>query len=212
MNSVAMGKQCLRMSGRHRGTNPDFLFQRAPLIPLSTARLNLVALTFAHATAVFAYASDPEISRLVAWPRHESLEDSRRFVARSMIGYAVGDHYEWGLLRRCDQAFLGTCGFGEIDRACGVGEIGYVLAQPYWGQGYATEAAAAVLQFGFVQLGLRLIEAQAFAENVASLRVMAKLGLRYRETRPISKDPGESRPVRVLQLERQQWAGIKRAT
>jgi ribosomal-protein-alanine N-acetyltransferase len=178
----------------------------APFIALDTPRLSLVALTFDHAPAVFAYACDPEISRLVAWPRHERLDDSRRFVARSMLGYAAGGHYEWALTRRSDRAFLGTCGFGELDVVRGVGDIGYVLAKPYRGQGYATEAAAALLRFGFVELGLRLIEAHAFPENVASLRVMAKLGLHYRETRPISQDPGEFRVVRVWQLERERWA------
>ena len=136
-----------------------------PLVPLSTPRLSLVALSLEHAPFIFAYASDPEISRLVAWPRHQSLGDSRRFVARSMVGYAQGGHYEWSLVRRTDQAFLGTCGFGEIDLTRGVGDMNYVLAKPYWGHGYATEAAAAVLQFGFVHLGLRMIEAQAFPDN-----------------------------------------------
>jgi RimJ/RimL family protein N-acetyltransferase len=179
----------------------------APFVPLSTPRLSLVALTFEHAPAVFEYASDPEISRLVAWPRHENLEASRRFVARSMVGYAEGGHYEWGLMRRTDQAFLGTCGFGALDASRGVGELGYVLAKPYWGQGYATEAAAAVVQFGFAQLGLRLIEAQAFFENVASLRVMVKLGLRYCETKLVTDSTtGASRPVSVWQLDREQWA------
>jgi len=179
---------------------PDRL---APFVPLSTPRLDLVALALAHAPAVFAYASDPEISRLVDWPRHESLEDSRRFVARSMVGYVQGGHYEWGLMRRADHAFLGTCGFGEIDVAHGIADIGYVLAKPYWGQGYATEAVAAVLQFGFIHLSLRRIEANALPENVASLRVMAKLGMRYRETRPVSQGPGISRAMCVWQIERQ---------
>jgi len=177
----------------------------ARFAPLSTARLSLVALSLEHAPFIFAYASDAEISRLVAWPRHETLDDSRRFVARSMVGYAQGGYYEWGLLRRTDQAFLGTCGFGEIDLARGAGDMNYVLAKPYWGQGYATEGAAAVLQFGFVRLGLRIIEAQAFPDNTASMRVTAKLGLRYRETRPLSQESGLSRPVAVWQIERERW-------
>ena len=176
-----------------------------PFVPLSTSRLALVALTLEHAPAVFAYASDPEICRLVSWQRHENLEASRRFVARTLVGYAEGGHYEWGLVRRSDQAFLGTCGFGEFDAGRGVAEFGYVLAKPYWRQGYATEAAAAVLQFGFVHLGLRLIEAHVFPENAMSLRVVAKLGLRYSETRPISQDPGESRSVCVWRIERERW-------
>ena len=177
----------------------------APFVPLSAPRLALVALTLEDAAAVFAYASDLEISRLVAWPRHKDLEASRRFVAQCMIGYAEGGHYEWGVVRRTDRAFIGTCGFGEIDFARGVGDINYVLAKPYWGKGYATEAVAAVLQFGFGRLGLRLIEAQAFRDNSASIRVMAKLGLRYRETRPVSQESGPSRPVCVWQIESERW-------
>jgi ribosomal-protein-alanine N-acetyltransferase len=182
---------------------------RAPFLALNTPRLALVALRLEHAPAVFAYASNSDVCRLVSWQRHENLEASRRFVARTLVGYEEGGHYEWGLVRHFDQAFLGTCGFGEIDVARGIAEIGYVLAKPYWGRGYATEAAAAVLDFGFVHLGLRLVEARAFPENVASLRVMAKLGLRYRETRPPGQDPVESRSVCVWQIERERWSGLR---
>jgi ribosomal-protein-alanine N-acetyltransferase len=177
----------------------------AAFVPLSTPRLALVALSLEHGPAIFAYASDPEISHLVAWPCHENIEDTRCFVARSMVGYAQGGHYEWGLKRRADRSVIGTCGFGEIDLARGVGDINYALAKPYWGQGYATEAAAAVMQFGFVQLGLQVIEARAFPENIASLRVMAKLGMRYRETNHIGQDSGAPRPVSVWQIERERW-------
>jgi ribosomal-protein-alanine N-acetyltransferase len=181
----------------------------APFVPLSTPRLAAVALTLEHAPTVFAYASDPDISRLVAWAPHASLEATRCVLARTMVGYAEGGHYEWGLIRRADGEFLGTCGFGELDVASGVGELGYVLARRHWGQGYATEAAAAVVEFGFVRLGLRAIEARAFPENVPSLRVMAKLGLRYRETRLVTDETaGATRPVWVWQLEREHWAGM----
>ena len=143
----------------------------APFVPLSTPRLALVALSLEDAPAIFAYASDPEISHLAAWPWHEDIEASRYFVARSMVGYAQGGHYEWGLKRRADQALIGTCGFGEIDIARGMADINYALAKPYWGQGYATEAAASVIQFGFMQLGLQVIEANSFPENTASAPV-----------------------------------------
>lgn len=178
----------------------------APFAPLSTARLDLVALSLEDAPAIFAYASDPEISRLVAWPRHETIETSRRSVARSLIGYAQGGHYEWALKRRSDRVFIGTCGFGEIDFVQGVGDMNYVLARPHWGQGFATEAAAAVLQFGFARLGLRIIEANAFPENIRSSRVLFKLGMQYCETSAMSQESGALLPVRVWHIEREQWA------
>ena len=175
--------------------------------PLSTPRLAAVALTLEHAPAVFAYASDPDISRLMAWPRHEDMDATRRVLARALVGYAEGGHYEWGLIRKTDGRFLGTCGFGGVDAGRGIADIAYVLDRPYWGLGYGTEAAAAIVQFGFVQLGLRSIEAHAFPENMPSQRVMAKLGLRYRETRMVTdEETAAERPVCVWQLAREQWA------
>jgi ribosomal-protein-alanine N-acetyltransferase len=167
--------------------------------------LSLVALNLDHAPGVFEFAGDLEISRLIAWPRHENVEASRRYLARCMVGYARGRCYEWALERRTDQAFIGTCGFGEIDLARGVADINYMVAKAYWGQGYATEAASAITQFGFVGLGLRKIEANAFPENRASHRVLAKLGMRPSESAYTCDDSGAPRPVCVWRIERERW-------
>src|SRR5688572_2067963 len=94
-------------SGRARRTGCGVMRPFTPFVPLDTPRLALVVLRLEHAVAVFAYASDPEISRLAAWPRHDNLEATRQVIARSMVGYAEGGHYEWGLIRRADQAFIG---------------------------------------------------------------------------------------------------------
>ncbi len=174
----------------------------APFTPLATRRLDLVALTFEHAPSIFAFAKDPEVSRPVGRPCHEDIDETRHYIARALVGYARGGHYEWGVVRRSDQAFLGLCGFGEIDKARGIGDLYYMLAKAYWGQGYATEAAAAVMQFGFTRLRLRLMEAQAFPDNTASLRVLTKLGLRFRETKSIEPESGQQRPVCTWQIER----------
>jgi ribosomal-protein-alanine N-acetyltransferase len=58
-------------------------------------------------------------------------------------------------------------------------ELGYWIGVPFWNLGYATEAAAAIMQFGFVELSLNRIEAQYFENNVASGRVMQKLGMTH---------------------------------
>ena len=114
--------------------------------PLETPRLGLVALTFEHAPSIFAFSSDPKVSRLVGRPHHQNMGDTRRYIARALVGYARGGHYEWGVVRRADRAFLGICGFGEIDKARGIGDLYYVLAKAYWGQRLTLrEAAAAVM-------------------------------------------------------------------
>lgn len=76
--------------------------------------------------------------------------------------------------------FIGTCGLAPFQLAGQTEvEMGYRLCLEYWGQGYATEAAAAALRYGFADLGLKQIMAFALPQNVASLHVLDKLGARY---------------------------------
>lgn len=76
---------------------------------------------------------------------------------------------------------IGTCGFGsfEIDGGREL-ELGYRLALAYWGKGYATEAAGALLEYGFGRLERRQVFAFALKQNPASLKVIGKLGFHYR--------------------------------
>jgi len=66
----------------------------------------------------------------------------------------------------------------EFERA----EIGYWIGKPYWGRGYATEAAAAIIRYGFEELNLQRIYAGYFSRNAASARVMIKNGMKYEGT------------------------------
>jgi ribosomal-protein-alanine N-acetyltransferase len=176
-------------------------------IELESKDLRLVALDLAQAPAVFAYASDEEVTKFVAWPRHENIEVTRNFLVWSMTRYASGGHYDWGLVRKSDEQLIGTCGFSNVDFERGVGEIGYVLGKPYWGHGYVTQAARVVLDFGFRQLGLRRVEAQAYPENGRSLAVMARLGMRYVETRTYSDETsGRAKAVSVWAMNAPQTA------
>jgi RimJ/RimL family protein N-acetyltransferase len=77
---------------------------------------------------------------------------------------------------------LGAVGL-RIEEAHRRAELGYWIAVPYWGRGFATEAARAVLEFGFGPLGLRRIHATHLSRNPASGRVMEKLGMRLEGVR-----------------------------
>ena len=71
---------------------------------------------------------------------------------------------------------IGSTGFSSIEEGTGV--FGFVLHKHYWGFGIATEAAQAVVRFGFEQLGLHRVVAECFVEQVASARIFEKLGMR----------------------------------
>jgi len=90
-------------------------------------------------------------------------------------GYGV-----WALIHKTDGRFIGRCGIGHFHELDAV-ELAYTLAKPYWGCGLACEAARAAILFGFDQLGLPRVVAYARKENIASQRVMAKIGMTYRE-------------------------------
>jgi RimJ/RimL family protein N-acetyltransferase len=86
-------------------------------------------------------------------------------------GYGV-----WAVEDKTSGAFIGHAGIEHIPGAREV-EVAYSLAKPYWGRGYATEAAAASLKYGFTVINLDEIYGLAFPPNAASQNVMRKLGM-----------------------------------
>jgi ribosomal-protein-alanine N-acetyltransferase len=84
----------------------------------------------------------------------------------------------WKVLVKGETEVSGYCGLQPLDDLPGI-EIGWWLRPEFWDKGLATEAARAVLAEGFGPLGLKRIVAIALRENIASLRVMQKLGMGY---------------------------------
>jgi [ribosomal protein S5]-alanine N-acetyltransferase len=155
----------------------------ADLPELETERLVLRKMRLDDAEAMFAYASDPEVTRYVLWDTHRSIEDSESFLRSATEGYERGDFGGWGIVLKDDGAFVGTCGVDagyapEHARA----ELGYVLSREHWGKGLMPEAVRAVIAFGFEKLSLNRVEARCIAENTASARVMEKAGMTYEGT------------------------------
>lgn len=146
---------------------------------IETERLILRRMRLDDAEDLFAYGSDPQVTRTTTWDTHLSVDDSRAFLTLMEEQYERGENATWGIEHRADGKFIGTVGFVAITDSGYVGEIGYALARPYWGQGITTEAARAVIRFGFDYLGLHRIQATCRADNVGSYRVMEKAGLRF---------------------------------
>ena len=78
-----------------------------------------------------------------------------------------------------DGRLIGLVGLTITNQELGQAELGYRLRQEYWGQGYASEAAHALVAFGFEALGLHRIFAMCHLDNIGSQRVMQKIGMRY---------------------------------
>jgi RimJ/RimL family protein N-acetyltransferase len=96
-----------------------------------------------------------------------------------------GEVVAFAITRTEDGMLLGAIDLNicrEHERA----ELGYWIGKPYWGNGYCTEAARAVVDYAFETLGLNRVEACHFANNEASGRVMRNIGMRY-EGRQVQK-------------------------
>jgi [ribosomal protein S5]-alanine N-acetyltransferase len=149
---------------------------------LETDRLILRKMTLGDAEAVFAYASDPEVTRYVIFDTHRTIEDSKAFLELVLENYGSGGEPVWGIVYKGDYRFVGTCGIAGYSPEHARAELGYVLHKGYWGRGLMPEALRSMIAFGFERMGLNRIEARSIAENTASARVMEKVGMTYEGT------------------------------
>ncbi len=141
---------------------------------VETARLILRRPMAQDVEAIFTrYASDREVTRLMAWPRHESIEATRAFLEFSDAEWARWPGGPYLVESREDGRLLGGSGFmfETPYRAA----TGYVLAKDAWGQGYATESLGAMVEIG-CNLGLVRLYALCHVENLPSRRVLEKGG------------------------------------
>lgn len=146
--------------------------------PLVTERLLLRELRATDAPAIAAGAGDRRVARhLIQVPSPYPVALARRWVASRVDWWAAGRGLTLAITRHAKpDTLIGTVSLRRFmrDRRA---ELGYWIVAAEWGQGLTTEAAAAVVDFGFEQLALARIYAQVFAGNTASCRVLEKLGM-----------------------------------
>jgi RimJ/RimL family protein N-acetyltransferase len=142
---------------------------------LETRRLRLRLPTLEDAAGVAAYASDPDVSRYVSWPRHRSLADAESFLKYAIDAVERGHERIWVIVDRATAAVAGTIGVRVQGHRR---ELGYALARRWWGQGVATEAAEAVVAWALAQPEVLRVWAVCDVDNVASARVLEKIGMR----------------------------------
>lgn len=156
----------------------ETLYEIFSSIPtLHTERLTLRALRELDAEDMFEYASSPEVTRYLLWREHKSPAFTKEYLSYIESRYALGDFYDWAITLTDSGKMIGTCGFTRIDTINNAAEIGYVLNPAYHHLGIATEAAGAVMKFGFETLSLHRIEAKFMDGNDASRAVMERLGM-----------------------------------
>ncbi len=166
---------------------------------LETERLTLRAPRHRDIKALAALINDRRIAvNLVVIPHPYSVDDAKQFI--ETVNKREG---ETGFMITLDGALIGGCGMHLRE---GVPEIGYWLGVPHWGWGFATEAARAVIDYAFDDLGYETLQAGARVTNPASRRVLEKwTGVRLSRIRAINS----AAPVDRFRLDRGLWASLK---
>lgn len=108
------------------------------------------------------------------------LERVERLVARQLVHWEEHGYGWWAVDDKANEALIGWSGLQYLPDTDEI-EIGYLLARPHWGQGLASEGARVGMDFGFSQLNIPTIIGIVHPENIASQRVLEKIGLVFQE-------------------------------
>jgi RimJ/RimL family protein N-acetyltransferase len=151
---------------------------------------------------ILAYQADPNYNRMCLLSAIEWAKAARR------------EQYTLSVVRKDDRAIVGNCSIANVRAESIETSLGWHYGRRFWGKGYATEAARVLLYIGFAVGGVREIYADCFAENIASRRIMEKIGMTSRANLELFNQIrgwsyGESRPTVRYIISRNEWLAKK---
>ncbi len=150
------------------------VFARFPT--LETERFFLRSITPDDTADLFRLDSDPQVTRYLGRAPMASLAATAHRIANFHTQFAAQQAIQWGIFPRPAGPLIGTFVFWHLRPEHYRAEIGYMLAPAWWGQGVMVEVATAVLDFGFTNMALHSVDAQIDPDNLASRRLLEKLG------------------------------------
>ena len=150
---------------------------------LQTERLTLRKILPRDEDDMYEYSRDPETSRYLLWEPHSSRNYTRAHIRYLQSRYRSASFFDWALTLKDSGKMIGTCGFTEIYEKKKLAEIGYVISPKYHRQGFAPEAVEKVLEHGFLTLGLEGVFARFMEDNIASRKILERLGFCWDESK-----------------------------
>lgn len=158
---------------------------------LETDRLTLRPLSEADAEFILGLLNEPSFLQFIGDRGVRTLEDARAYIRHGpLASYAT---FGFGLLlvvRKADQVSIGICGLLKREGLPDV-DVGFAFLPAFWRQGYAMEAASAVMDHGKAAFGLTRIVAITQPDNPGSIRILEKLGLRFERMVRMSDESAE---------------------
>lgn len=142
----------------------------------SSSRFHFRELTPDDASVMFDLHSNEAVMRYVGMPLWQLRSESLNYILKNERSYRTWGFGRWAVIDKDSGEFFGLAGLLLDEQRI---DLGYRFFPEYWGKQIATEAARAVLSYGFNTLSLPTIEARVALENLASEKVLTKIGMQY---------------------------------
>ncbi len=144
---------------------------------LETERLILRPIKNSDANDIFEYSKNPNVGPAAGWEPHKSIEDTRKI----MKDIFIGKENIFGMVLKSSGKIIGSIGLHTDPRRNNprVLMLGYAMSEYCWGKGLMTEAAKAVIEYGFHELPIDMISCTCYTFNSRSRRVIQKCGFEY---------------------------------
>lgn len=146
------------------------------MITIETPRILLRPLAQNDLDDLAQIYSVPEVMKYRLFSQPASLKQTQEFLKSYLLHWEQHGFGRWAMIDKTLQQLIGHCGL-EYTATLDEVEVNYLLSSRYWGHGLATESAIAIVSYGFKSLQLERLVALAKPENLASLRVMEKIGM-----------------------------------
>lgn len=147
---------------------------------IETDRLLLRKVNEADANDILILASNHQVTKhTAALELIKTKEDALQLIHIMQKRYEENLPARWAIVYKPENKVIGICGFVGYSPSFCRAEIGYALSYDYWGKGIATEATKAVIELGFTQMKLNRIEATVDPDNIGSIHVIEKIGMKY---------------------------------
>ncbi|MGI6734392.1 MAG: GNAT family N-acetyltransferase [Anaerovoracaceae bacterium] len=172
---------------------------------IETERLILRGFTLEDAADLYDYAKNPNVGPHGGWKPHESIEESRKIIKDLFLA----NYHIWAMVDKESGKVIGSIGYEEDTKRPETGcmELGYAMAEKFWGRGLMTEAAKAVIRHGFESMGLPMLSIYHNPANFRSKRVIEKCGFHFegilRRANRIYN--GEIRDVACYSITKEEW-------
>lgn len=160
--------------------NLDKVFSKFP--QLETENLILREMKLSDAEALFQIFADDRVTQYHDLDTATHVDQAKFLINRRAELFKSGQRIRWGITKKDDDIVIGSCGYTQWIKNSYRAEIGYELAKAHWRKGIMTEALGAIIHFGFQNMGLNRIEALVMEKNIASIRLLEKLGFQAEGT------------------------------